>query len=239
MLRESSIEFGARLPFRQNDDRNFRFEFAEKDGGTEVTWSMDSSLPFFLFFMKRMMETFIGMDYTRGLAMLKDYAENGEVPSKLEFPGPTSFAGSSYVGINRACSMEEMPKFMGDDFDKLKEWLAGSGSEASGKPFSIYHKWDPIKKLTQYTVGVPVASVPGDLPASFCSGEIPSCQVYDVKHTGHYEHLANAWSAGYMHARSKQFRQNKSIPPFETYETDPDEVSDRKDLVTVVHFPMK
>ena len=28
------------------------FEFTEKDGGVEATWSMDGTLPFFLFFMK-------------------------------------------------------------------------------------------------------------------------------------------------------------------------------------------
>ena len=40
---------------------------------SEVTWTMDSALPFFMFFMKNMMEAFVGMDYERGLNLLKDY----------------------------------------------------------------------------------------------------------------------------------------------------------------------
>ena len=34
--------------------------FASKGGGTEVSWSMDSKLPFFLFFMRPMMTAVIG-----------------------------------------------------------------------------------------------------------------------------------------------------------------------------------
>ncbi|MDB4538173.1 SRPBCC family protein, partial [Akkermansiaceae bacterium] len=36
--------------------------FKEGGGGIKVTWTMDSSLPFFLFWMKKSMEGFIGMD---------------------------------------------------------------------------------------------------------------------------------------------------------------------------------
>ena len=61
------------------------FYLKEENGGTKVEWGMDSSLPFFLFFMKKMMVAFVGADYERGLSMLKAYAEKGSVPTKLEF----------------------------------------------------------------------------------------------------------------------------------------------------------
>ena len=63
----------------------FQLEFEEAEGGTEVNWKMQSSLPFFMFFMKGMMVAMIGMDYTRGLAMLKDFVETENVPSVLTF----------------------------------------------------------------------------------------------------------------------------------------------------------
>ena len=40
-----------------------------KDRGTEVVWTMKSSLPFYLFWMKKQMEVFVGMDYERGLLL--------------------------------------------------------------------------------------------------------------------------------------------------------------------------
>ncbi len=53
--------------------------------GTQVTWNMDSSLPWFLFWMIPMMKTFIGMDYQRGLSMLKDLIETDRYLRKPSF----------------------------------------------------------------------------------------------------------------------------------------------------------
>jgi len=90
------------------------------DGGTEVTWNMDSHLPFFMFFMKKMMETFVGMDYERGINLLKDYVEDGKIHSKLNFVGESDYAGCNYIGIKRDTTITLMPDTMGQDFEKLK-----------------------------------------------------------------------------------------------------------------------
>lgn len=58
-----------------------------KDRGTEVVWTMKSSLPFYLFWMKKQMEVFVGMDYERGLLLLKDLVEYGSPQFKLNFQG--------------------------------------------------------------------------------------------------------------------------------------------------------
>ena len=223
-------------PFKSQAD--VYFHFAEKDGGTEVVWTMDSSLPFFMFFFKGMMEAFIGIDYERGLRMLKEYAEEGSVSCRLEFPGRQNFAGCNYVGIRKAIQMDDLEKEMGPDFQKVMEWTGSSGVELAGKPFSIYHKWNPVKKTTEYTVAVPLKDIPAELPGGMTSGSIPATEVYAVEHTGPYHYLSNAWACGMSHARAKQFKQDKAIPPFETYENDPSDV-DEKELVTIVHFPAK
>jgi len=51
---------------------------------TRVTWSMQSSLPFFLFFMRKSFENFVGMDYDRGLRMLKEQLESGKISSRID-----------------------------------------------------------------------------------------------------------------------------------------------------------
>jgi len=43
--------------------------FARTKGKTEVTWTTDSSLPFFLFWMKKSMEGFVGMKLARAPEM--------------------------------------------------------------------------------------------------------------------------------------------------------------------------
>ncbi len=215
-----------------------RFLFEEKSGATEVTWSMDSALPWFLFFLKSMMTAFVGSDYERGLSMLKDEIETGSVPLKLDFPGQGDFPGLAYVGIKTACPVTDIGPRMDADMGKLQTLFAARSTVSAGPPVSIYHHWNMVKGTAVYTVGFPVDSLPADLPAGFTSGRIPACRTYRVRHTGPYRHLGNAWAAGMMHGRAKVFRQNKAIPPFEIYETGPDEAAPN-DLATLLHFPVK
>ena len=215
-----------------------QFKFERKNDGVEVTWVMDGSLPFFMFWMKPMMAAWIGMDYERGLGMLKDFSEKGSSCSKLAFEGEQAFPGFSYVGIRTSCAIKDIGPTMEKDFGDLFAWLGEHNITPSGTCFSIYHKFDMVKGITEYTGGAPVDSIPSSLPSNFISGKMEDCKVYAVTHTGPYRHLGNAWSAGMMHARSKIFKQSKAIHPFETYENDPRETPE-EEIVTKVCFPVK
>ena len=61
------------------------FYLKEEGASTQVRWTIDSGIPFFLFWMKKQMEIFVGMDYDRGLTMLKDLVETGSSNSTLTF----------------------------------------------------------------------------------------------------------------------------------------------------------
>ncbi|YCM46513.1 SRPBCC family protein [Verrucomicrobiaceae bacterium 227] len=205
-----------------------RMAFTEVDGGTEVTWTMDSKLPLFLFWMRKSMEVFIGMDYDRGLLMLKSLVEAGEVPSKLEFKGGEDFAGMNGVGLRRTCGFDEMAGQMGEDARRVcREFPGGPG-------FCVYYQWEPVKKSVTYLIGVTVDELPDSVPEGLEAITIPTGGVYVVKHTGPYRFLGNAWAAGMMHGRSKQFRHSKSFPPFEIYEEE-----DEKNPVVKICLPMK
>ena len=45
------------------------------------------------------MEIFVGMDYDRGLALLKDLVETGKTNSNLEFKGIKTFHATKFIGI--------------------------------------------------------------------------------------------------------------------------------------------
>lgn len=214
------------------------FLFTEKDGKTEARWTMNGSLPFFIFWMKAMMTTAVGMDYERGLKMLKDYIENGSVPSKLEYEGITSVPEFNYIGIKTDCTMENIAEHMTSDMQKVGSWTTDNEIKPSGKPFALYNKYNLGKGLVTYTIGVPVESTPTNLPSEFVSGTVASGKTYAVKHTGPYRHLGNAWSAGIMSSQAKVFKQNKQLPPFEVYDSDPHETPENE-ILTTVHFPSK
>jgi len=207
------------------------------DGGTEVTWSMDSALPFFMFFMKNMMETFIGMDYERGLNLLKDYAEDGRVHSKLNFIGPQDYPGTDYIGLSRHCTVDDMPSLMGQDFKRLNQWAKDNGLD-SQRMFSVYHKFDILKGKCHYTAALPVAATPNHILEGFTLGRQDAAQIYTLEHVGPYHHLGNAWSTLHNMIRGKEIKPIKTYHPFETYMNNPEDTPPN-DLVTHINFAVK
>ena len=202
--------------------------------GTEVTWTLDSKLPFFMFWMKNMMQTFIGMDYERGLNLLKDYAEDGKVHSTLNFIGEHDYSGCEYVGIERKGSIDDMPSHMGADFERLGAWAAENGLDTA-KMFSIYHKFDLMKGTCHYTAAVPVTDKGVSCPADFVCGEQAPTRLYTLEHVGPYSHLGNGWSTMHNLIRSKEIKPIKKYHPFETYANSPSDTAPN-DLITRINF---
>ena len=231
------IDYELAMSTPYKSDSKVRFQFGREGDRTRVTWSLNGNLPFYLFWMQGMMISAIGMEYKRGLAMLKDYLKKGAVPSALDFVGAGEFAGLSYVGMKNSCRISDVSEKMEADLLRLKKWVQDQHITPSGGPLSIYHKWSLTQGTTSYTLAFPVDKVPGWLPENFVSGTIPTCQVQRIRHTGSYLHLGNAWTAGMASIRAKKWKPRRGVHPFETYDNDPNEVAD-EDLVTTVHFPM-
>lgn len=75
-----------RLDFIKPFEAHSRVElaFAGRDGGTDVTWTMESGQPFLFKVMSLVMnmDRMIGKDFEAGLANLKAVAESGGVPTR-------------------------------------------------------------------------------------------------------------------------------------------------------------
>jgi len=236
--RPNAIDYKLHFYKPWKSQADVRFEFAERDGGTETTWSMNSSLPFFMFWMTETMSKLIGMDYQRGLNMLKDHIETGSVPSTLELAGIQPFAGLDYIGVRKTCSMEEISEGMAECYGRLNDWMQENGEQPASDGLSIYHHWNLKTQTTDFTAAFPVPQIPSDLPSGLRSGSLPACDAFLVRHTGPYRHLGNAWSAGMQHKQAKQFKASKKIDCFEIYEHcagDPD----GHENVTAIYLPVK
>ena len=213
------------------------FKISPKGEGSNVTWTMESAMPWYMFWMTGMMEGYISMDYDRGLNLLKDYIEKGELHSKLEFKGIENFSGTKYLGIKKTTSFDELGDVMKDDFGTLYHYLKELEGISNGKAFSIYHKWKVGKKEATFTSCIGVYTVPDNLPEGITAGEIPETGIYTLRHIGPYHHVGNAWSTLYSMQRGKEFKLNKKVDPFEVYVSDP-EKTDPKDIITDVCFPV-
>ncbi|EDY83599.1 Bacterial transcription activator, effector binding domain protein [Verrucomicrobiia bacterium DG1235] len=222
-------------PWKSTSSVSFYFEECRE--GTNTRWTMEGSLPFFLFWMKRMLIAGVGMDYDRGLLMLKDQIELGAVPSVLEFAGNELVPGCEYVGITSDCSMSEIGERMAEDLEKLSSAMEENAIATTGRTFALYHKFNMSQATTRYTIAKPVGPAT-TCPSELVSGLRPELHAYTIRHRGAYRHLGNAWAAGMMHGRAKLFAQHKKRPPFEVYGNDPNQVEE-SNLLTTIYFPIK
>ncbi len=209
---------------------------AISDSQTKVTWHMDGKMPFFLFFMISMMKAMIGMDYDRGLRMLKEYVETGTVKSKTEFAGIVDVPTCQYLGVEGECSTDKIGESMGETMPKAHQLATENSLELSGPPGALYHVFDMKGQRCKYTNIMPVTTAK---PVSGAvTGEIVPCKAIKIVHRGSYEHLGNAWSTAMSHQRYKKLKPHKTQCAFEFYPDDPEEVP-VEELLTEIYVPIR
>ncbi len=199
------------------------------DHNTKVTWRMNSGLPFFMFWMVDTMKAMIGMDYDRGLKLLKEYVETGAVTSTTEIIGIVDVPETHYAGVTTATELQHIHQSMDTTIPEVIAMTEGkTTADIIG---TVYHNMDIKKQHCKYTSFAPVNQADA-------TDSVPSCKAIKVVHTGSYPHLGNAWSTANTYQRHNKIKKNKLIPPFELYINDPTKVAD-KDLVTEIYLPIK
>ena len=222
-------------PFKSQAKVQFIFEESGKN--TKVTWTMDSSMPFFLFFMVKMMKNWIGMDYDRGLRMLKEVAEKGSVTCKTTNSGLVDYQGFSYVGIKRTVDFEDLPSTMKADFEQIVQDVVLERGKGARLWVTIYPKFDMKNMKTTYVAAISDEDLKNEsLGANYVQGHIKDSKALEIKHDGSYDFLGNAWSMGMMFQQAKKYKSAGF--PIEQYWNSPLEVAP-EELKTSIYFPVK
>lgn len=233
-LIEDEIRF--MKPFRSKSEVAFNMEPAAE--GTKITWHMRGNLPWFLFWMRSQMEGFIGMDYDRGLRMLKELMETGSILSKTNVRGVESVGPLRMAGIRKSTRMNDIGSSMCEALSEAKQKFDEASLPTDGETISVYHDLDMKNLMFDYTSGFIVGDSAATIPDSLSSWSLPpGTKALAVEHTGSYANLGNAWSAANQYARYKKLKQSR-VGAFELYKNDP-ETTAAADLRTEIYLPLK
>jgi len=228
-------------PWKSEADVEFHLENLGENS-TRVSWLMTSKLPFFMFFMKSTFASMIGMDYRRGLSMLKEYAETGKVASQAQVDGIVDLQPMSYMGLTGTAPLADMGSVMSQAFQRLETIAADNGLGADPTALALYTKMNVKAAESNYIAAISVGNTAVDpsliSKEQLTSGSIEPGRALKITHTGSYNHLGNAWSTGMMNMRSQKLKKSRSQPPFELYLNDPKNTPDDQ-LVTEVYFPLR
>lgn len=221
-------------PFKSRSD--VRFELDDVDGGTRVTWHMQGSLPWFLFWLKSQMDIFIGMDYERGLKMIKEWIETGEVKSKTLTRGVESVGPLRMAGVSGSALMNEIGPSLQAAMSTAREKLESQGIQIEDAGISVYHHFDMKAQRLDFTAGYQIPA-DAELDGELSTWSIPETSALCVEHIGSYDNLGNGWSAAHQFTRYKKLKQSR-VGTFELYKNHPQETA-AADLITEIYLPLK
>lgn len=225
-------------PFKSQADVGFNLR-AVADDRCEVEWIMDSSLPFFMFFLKGLFTSMIGADYKRGLLQLKDYIETGSAPTATEVVGVVDIEAISYLGTDGSSSIESISDVLGKKIEAVVNQLPEATDSKDIAVYTIYNKMNVKKQHCDFTAAVATTdSLDTSINSGFAKGNIEACKALKIVHTGEYRHLGNAWATGMMHMRAKKLKPLKKQPPFEKYISDPASTPG-PELITEIYLPLR
>ncbi|MEE9335838.1 MAG: GyrI-like domain-containing protein [Granulosicoccaceae bacterium] len=224
-------------PFKSHADVYFDLT-AINEHKTHINWGMNSSLPFFMFWMKNSMVAMIKSDYRRGLLLLKDHIELGKIPSTATFHELSSVNEMPYVGLHGICAMDDIADTMKEQFSLLTQ------ATASMKPtemFTVCNRLDVKADSMDYTAAVGVGAVQvgtvTKLESPLIRGKRAACKAIKVTHVGPYRHLANAWYMAITEQRHGKYKLVSKAPAFEIYRNSPVD-TDENDLITEIYIPV-
>jgi effector-binding domain-containing protein len=203
---------------------------------TEVIWGMNNGVPFFLFFLKQMMVSFLSADYNRGLLRLKELAENGEVLSKISEVEKTKQVPLFYLGVEAKTNLSQMKIEMENTFSKMVKDIESREIAIPDGFISVYHHIDPTKDSAHFTTGIFYYQKPSEIK-NYKLQKLEEHEALKIINQGPYIHLSDAWNKLFAYQRSKKIRPLKKTPMYEFYLNSPQMVA-RKDILTEIRFPI-
>lgn len=236
-INDDSLKYDLAFQKPFNSKAKVAFELQEEGEETKVAWSMEGKLPWYLFFMTKFMKIFIGMDYERGLRMLKEYAETANVSSKLEIIGEGELQEIYYIGLEGSSTLREIGEVMQKDFARLDAYRKEHQLPKDVKLFSIYNSFDFMKGRTSFISCVSVEK-DCEVTAPFIKGKVEASDVFNIRHRGKYEHLGNAWSLLMKYTRHKKMSIQTKPFGYEFYLNSPHDTPE-EELITDVMVRLK
>ena len=238
MQLEPGKRIGAEIRFKRpwKSQSDVAFNFEQVSGGTEVTWSMNGALPWFMFWMIPMMEPFIGMDYDRGLRMLKEWIETGKINSDTQCKDVQEVGPIRMAGVRGTSSVREIAAMSSRASEEAKAKLEQHGVSTDGVGISAYHDFKIKKQLMEFTSGFEVDQ-PVDIPGVE-NWSIERTHALRIDHVGSYGHLGNGWYAANQIAQAKKLKKKKRVASFEIYRNIGQDVA-VDELITEIYLPLK
>jgi effector-binding domain-containing protein/uncharacterized protein YndB with AHSA1/START domain len=219
----------------------FRLEPIQLDqgvAGTRLIWSIDGTLPWYLFWLKSTITTMVGMDFQRGLGMIKEFSETERITSLTEVLGVETIPSVRVAGFTARCSVDQVNASMQEMLGKVQAEYQEVGLPMEGALIAVYTKFNMSEGVFEYLLG---RAIPSTLVlpeyTKLTEWSLPACRALHVRHIGSYKHLGNAWSVANRIAQHQRLKLDRRAS-FEIYSTVPPDTAEDA-LQTDLYLPLR
>lgn len=222
------------IDYGQDGTTNGIWKFEKTPEGVLVTWTTkmtDLSYPIersFGLAMEVMMKPML----KKGLEDLKTLTE--AMPAQPDISIVNTKHQTALV-IYDSTTIDGIGDLLGKNYRKLMRYVARKKIPMTGKPFAVYHNWDP-DGIIRISAGIPVESVPDRLQKSISVFEFPAGKAVFAKHFGSYDTGDTHWA---IDTYLKDFDLKTRDYIYEVYVTDPSTEADTAKWETDIYYPLK
>lgn len=227
------------MDFMENGKANATFKLAPEGNGTKISWSFDSDLgmnPIARFF-GLMMEKFIGPDYEKGLANLKEMCEKAPVAAampeyKIEM---RDMKEMNLVLLKANATNTNISQVIGESFGKLGDFAKKNNINIVGPPFCIYETQENDNYV--FEAGMQVDKEVAATTDNITFRKMPAGKAVCGLYYGAYDKMWPAYDQVKNYIKTNNLEQIGN--PMEMYITDPMAEKDTAKWLTEIYFFVK
>lgn len=236
------------LLFAEGGPSQGAFHFKKVDGGTELTWSMDTDMgqgEGALGLIHKLIGGYMGIAmkmmmkgvFEEGLNNI-DQALNNETspitenPYKIEETQVPPFNAITVTGM---MNMQNIPQKLGEYYSQCAGQIKAQKLEMAGAPFAFYHEFSPDKDF-KVEAGIATKMLGKDAGAVKAKS-FSATKAIVAYHYGPYEKTEMAHTAINNYILSKNLTIAGS--PWEVYVNDPMAEPDSSKWLTEIYYPIK
>ncbi len=209
--------------------------------GADVTWGMrgENSFGEKLYWLTQGgIEKNMTPMYDRGLELLEQHLLKEMDKHSVDIVGVVDHGGGFYLYQTTSCKTAEISKKMGEMFPAVMKYMTENTIQASGKPFTLTHKWDEQNQTTIFSTCIPVKErilTSGDVLTGFLNPQ----KTFKAIYKGHYNFSYEAWEAVFEALAEQGYSEVTGMEPFEVYSISPKENANPAKWITEIYIPIE
>ncbi|MBD3581423.1 SRPBCC family protein [Flavobacterium selenitireducens] len=149
-------------------------------------------------------------------------------------------SGTKFLKQTILSTIDNAPKNRRIMLSKMQHFFRKNKLSATGKPFVLFHSYDVSKKLTRFSVCIPIKDEVRTTPESDISfGEFRTMRSVKITLNGDYSHLPEAWGRADGYLNTAKLERDPEIRAIEVLTKNIEDVKSPSKWVTHLYFPLR